>query len=441
MLHSTLRTLLGLAVGDAYGIHFEFMSAEDISKMYMKPPQRSLGEGIFKFEAGDFSDDTEMALLTLYSLMHNLGVNTKHLKQLYTLWVYHAKDIGIQTKKALLEDEFDASGEGNGALMRILPCVVYLHEVLGQNNARIKESIRTISAITHDNTTVHAINDFFIDVILHNDLSSHQKTIEDFSKTDGNSGWVMNTARIVYQALCHKKQSLMNGLWEIIQKGGDTDTACAIYAAIKSYHTPSIIANMYISLFLNQKSQKSLEIFFKTQLHYYQPDQQKMPTLFAGQYPGSKSPSLHAIKLTQLLSLKIDCVMSLMEEAESSRFTRYQEALYHFNPNIEYFNYPIPDMSVPTKKQLYDIVHHVQTLLTSKKRVYIHCWGGHGRTGVVVGALLIYNGYTPQNALAKIKEERMKTLFGDEPSLQTDEQIKFVLDITQTARVEQDVHQ
>ena len=84
-------------------------------------------------------------------------------------------------------------------------------------------------------------------------------------------------------------------------------------------------------------------------------------------------------------------------------------------------------MVILNKKQLYDIVHHVQTLLTSKKRVYIHCWGGHGRTGVVVGALLIYNGYTPQNALAKIKEERMKTPFKEEPSPQTDEQIEFIL--------------
>lgn len=429
MLANTFHTLLGLSIGDAYGIHFEFMSQEDIADSYLEKPQTSLGGGPFQFLPGDFSDDTEMALLTLYSLMQKRYVDTHHIKALYTLWSYHAKDVGIQTQRALQQGIIDPKGEGNGALMRILPSIVYMHDVLHWDNEKIKNSVHAISSITHDSLNIHRINNFFVDLILGKNIlqHAHASLIVDLLRATGNNGWVINTARIVWFRLMERHLSLLDGMWKIISYGGDTDTACAIYGAIKAYKDPESLQSLQLDVLLNRKSQKVLETFLQTRLHYYQPDNQLFPTLFAGQYPGSKNAALHAIKLYDLEMLNIDCIVSLMEVSESKRFTPYQQTLMQRNPKIEFFNYPITDMSVPTKKQLYDIVHHIQTLLTSKKRVYIHCWGGHGRTGVVVGALLIYNGYTPQNALAKIKEERMKTPFKEEPSPQTDEQIEFIL--------------
>ena len=38
------------------------------------------------------------------------------------------------------------------------------------------------------------------------------------------------------------------------------------------------------------------------------------------------------------------------------------------------------------------------------RKVYIHCWGGIGRTGTIVGCWLSRHGYKGDNALSKLKE-------------------------------------
>jgi len=43
MLANTFRTLLGLSIGDAYGVHFEFMSDGYIANNYPDKPSKSLG--------------------------------------------------------------------------------------------------------------------------------------------------------------------------------------------------------------------------------------------------------------------------------------------------------------------------------------------------------------------------------------------------------------
>lgn len=45
----------------------------------------------------------------------------------------------------------------------------------------------------------------------------------------------------------------------IIQQGGDTDTACAIYGAIQGYQNPYLLERLAINSFLNQESQTKLK--------------------------------------------------------------------------------------------------------------------------------------------------------------------------------------
>jgi len=56
-----------------------------------------------------------------------------------------------------------------------------------------------------------------------------------------------------------------------------------------------------------------------------------------------------------------------------------------------YQRFPIKDVSVP--KSLDDVRKLVKRIImivsnNSEVKVYIHCWGGVGRTGVIVGCLL-----------------------------------------------------
>ena len=73
------------------------------------------------------------------------------------------------------------------------------------------------------------------------------------------------------------------------------------------------------------------------------------------------------------------------------------------------------------------ILNTIDEAIQNGKGVYVHCWGGVGRTGIVVGCYLVRHGLAPQQAL-----ERLQTLFKTRPqnyyttSPETSEQFEFV---------------
>ena len=421
-------SLYALAMGDAYGVGFEFMTPEEVIAYYPIRPDHSIGGGHFDFLAGEFSDDTEMAALTVASLQRKKRVDVAHIKTLYILWAYVAKDIGVQTTSALLNSVIDSHGEGNGAFMRILPASAYMFDVLEMSISNIKEEIAKISAITHDNDTTHAINDLFIDLLLEQPLEKHADIIDLIGSTTGNSGWVMNTARIVYQTLQKEKLSLMEGFWKIIKQGGDTDTACAIYVAIRGYREPELVTQELLDKLLSHSSQKQLNDLQSIELNTYVPDPIHLPLLFAGQYPGSSHRISHALKLVHIAELGVDSIINLMEEDELIRFTPYQMAIRGLFPNFTVHSFPIRDMDVPTRMHLEAILDTMDRDINANKKVYVHCWGGHGRTGTLIGSYLVRHGMKPVEALEKIRTQRRLTSFGDQPSPQTQDQIDFVME-------------
>jgi len=67
---------------------------------------------------------------------------------------------------------------------------------------------------------------------------------------------------------------------------------------------------------------------------------------------------------------------------------------------------PIRDFSVPSLEQLESALDEIDGELAAGGLVYVHCWAGCGRTGVVVGSWLVRHGWTPADALARIAETR-----------------------------------
>ena len=55
----------------------------------------------------------------------------------------------------------------------------------------------------------------------------------------------------------------------------------------------------------------------------------------------------------------------------------------------------IVDMDVPrSQQQTAGILDAIDKALEDGKNVYVHCWGGIGRTGTVVGCWLVRHGMT-----------------------------------------------
>lgn len=73
---------------------------------------------------------------------------------------------------------------------------------------------------------------------------------------------------------------------------------------------------------------------------------------------------------------------------------------------VRYDRRPIRDFSVPTESDLVSTLDAIDVELAAGGIVYVHCWAGCGRTGVVVGSWLVRHGTTPRAALERIAETR-----------------------------------
>ena len=88
----------------------------------------------------------------------------------------------------------------------------------------------------------------------------------------------------------------------------------------------------------------------------------------------------------------------------------------------------LKDFSVPTERQMVRILNQIDVCIKYDKPVYVHCWGGKGRTGTVVGCYLARHGFAAGNdVIEKIKELRKNTEDFSDPSPETKEQINMVI--------------
>lgn len=123
--------------------------------------------------------------------------------------------------------------------------------------------------------------------------------------------------------------------------------------------------------------------------------------LWCGPYPGRAIHSLIRAK-------DLTAVLCLQEPNETDfngrRFWQYTVPDY-----VDHLRSPIRDGHPPGRDLGREIVATLHSLLfVEKKNVYLHCWGGHGRTGTIVGCLLRETGMSAEQALAHITAVRSK---------------------------------
>lgn len=150
--------LLGLAVGDAIGTTVEFKPRGSFT-----PVSDMLGGGTFNLKAGQWTDDTSMALCLATSLVEKNGFDPLDQMQRYLRWYDEGYlsstgkcfDIGNATRQAL--ERFRATGKplsgsthpssaGNGSLMRLAPVVLFYAPNLSKAKSYAGKSSRTTHA-------------------------------------------------------------------------------------------------------------------------------------------------------------------------------------------------------------------------------------------------------------------------------------------------------
>ncbi len=123
-----------------------------------------------------------------------------------------------------------------------------------------------------------------------------------------------------------------------------------------------------------------------------------IPGLFlAGSYPGESDAQLHEMRLQKLWKSGICTIVNLMEPTEKNNsgenFRPYLPFLEHLSHQsqrpIHYHRFHIVDVSVPTKKRMTEILDTIDNSLSRSLPVYVHCFGGIGRTATVVGCWLL----------------------------------------------------
>jgi len=158
--------LLGVAVGDALGVPYEFKSRKEMKK---NPIKTMVGFGTHYQAKGTWSDDSSLTFCLAESLIETYSLKDIALKFIWwrdkSYWTARNKvfDIGRTTNTAisrlkmiletknfeLLENQKDYAVEidnGNGSLMRILPLVFYIK---GKNIQEQFKIIWEVSALTH----------------------------------------------------------------------------------------------------------------------------------------------------------------------------------------------------------------------------------------------------------------------------------------------------
>lgn len=222
--------LYGFAIGDAMGATTEFETAQTVKQKYGKVTD-IVGGGWLNLKPGEVTDDTQMTICVIEAIMKypdNLEAFKGECAYNFIKWMQGGpKDIGGQCAKGIrhLHDHGilcmapDQNAQGNGSLMRALPCALINDPDYNAAQARMTHNSVVCNEMIkqyHERVQCYLSGDF--------------KEYVHYEHMDP-TGWVVAT----YNNACYwvqNAQTLSEAILGAVNDGGDADTIAAITGSL-----------------------------------------------------------------------------------------------------------------------------------------------------------------------------------------------------------------
>ncbi|KAJ3113863.1 hypothetical protein HK098_007534 [Nowakowskiella sp. JEL0407] len=123
--------------------------------------------------------------------------------------------------------------------------------------------------------------------------------------------------------------------------------------------------------------------------------------LIAGAYPGHKDDNPHKELIDSVLAAGVSTFVCVQTANELRHFNPYQPYAKSKKPNLEFILLPVVDHHVTADELLVNLAKDIiRRVNETDEVIYVHCWGGHGRTGSVISVVLgLYYGMSGEDAM------------------------------------------
>lgn len=136
--------------------------------------------------------------------------------------------------------------------------------------------------------------------------------------------------------------------------------------------------------------------------------------LIQGEIAGMARPMSMVTDLEFLKDNGIEAIVSLTE------LPLHRTLIEEFG--FEYKHIPIADLASPTQEQIEEFTDFVNNLISSKKKIVVHCDAGIGRTGTMLACYLVNKGCSAKEAILEVRKRRPGSI---ETAEQEDTIIKY----------------
>jgi ADP-ribosylglycohydrolase len=464
--------LLGLAAGDAVGTTVEFRAPGSF-----QPLTDMVGGGPFSLKPGQWTDDTSMALCLAESLVDRGGHDPADQMRRYVRWwkdgyfspTGRCFDIGITTRSQLdrfirsgkpVDERVDEEAAANGSLMRLAPVSIrWSHDpeavvaMAAESSLpthpapRPVDTCKVMAAMTAALIRGEAweqVSDagFWSQGPLHAEVEAIARGSWRTKEPPAirGTGYCVAALEAAIWAVAGATD-FRDAILRAANLGDDADTTAAISGQLAGarFGASGIPQTWLERLAMRERLESLADALhasatgkrerwaFDDAFHAWWVDADR---ILAGEYPGSADPTQRDLKLALLADAGIATIVDLTRDDDQlASYGSHWESLGESRGRtLKRLHHPIRDLDVTTPERYDAILADIDAELAADRPVYVHCWGGVGRTGTVVGLVHVKRGADASAALEAISAARQGTRKAHRPAPEMACQVAVIRD-------------